>query len=135
MANMQQGFRGISFPFRIGVRGGVVMSSTSLLEVPHIIEAMQQILLTHPYERSMEFHFRSQVVENVFNVNGIDTQQLVAYQVKESLRELEDRVEVEDVVITEDKEKMYANITFKVLAYNSVYNATMEVGEVSGSNS
>lgn len=135
MANMQQGFRGISFPFRIGVRGGVVMSSTSLLEVPHIIEAMQQILLTHPYERSMEFHFRSQVVENVFNVNGIDTQQLVAYQVKESLRELEDRVEVEDVVITEEKEKMYANITFKVLAYNSVYNATMEVGEVSGSNS
>lgn len=135
MANMQQGFRGISFPFRIGVRGGVVMSSTSLLEVPHIIEAMQQILLTHPYERSMEFHFRSQVVENVFNVNGIDTQQLVAYQVKESLRELEDRVEVEDVVITEDKEKMYANITFRVLAYNSVYNATMEVGEVSGSNS
>lgn len=135
MANMQQGFRGISFPFRIGVRGGVVMSSTSLLEVPHIIEAMQQILLTHPYERSMEFHFRSQVVENVFNVNGIDTQQLVAYQIKESLRELEDRVEVEDVVITEDKEKMYANITFRVLAYNSVYNATMEVGEVSGSNS
>lgn len=135
MANMQQGFRGISFPFRIGVRGGVVMSSTSLLEVPHIIEAMQQILLTHPYERSMEFHFRSQVVENVFEVNGIDTQQLVAYQVKESLRELEDRVEVEDVVITEDKEKMYANITFRVLAYNSVYNATMEVGEVSGSNS
>lgn len=135
MANMQQGFRGISFPFRIGVRGGVVMSSTSLLEVPHIIEAMQQILLTHPYERSMEFHFRSQVVENVFDVNGIDTQQLVAYQVKESLRELEDRVEVEDVVITEDKEKMYANITFRVLAYNSVYNATMEVGEVSGSNS
>ena len=135
MANMQQGFRGISFPFRIGVRGGVVMSSTSLLEVPHIIEAMQQILLTHPYERSMEFHFRSQVVENVFNVNGIDTQQLVAYQIKESLRELEDRVEVEDVVITEDKEKMYANITFRVLAHNSVYNATMEVGEVSGSNS
>ena len=135
MANMQQGFRGISFPFRIGVRGGVVMSSTSLLEVPHIIEAMQQILLTHPYERSMEFHFRSQVVENVFNINGIDTQQLVAYQIKESLRELEDRVEVEDVVITEDKEKMYANITFRVLAYNSVYNATMEVGEVSGSNS
>ena len=43
---MKQGFTGISFPFRVGVKGGVVMSTTNEREVPHIIEAMKQILLT-----------------------------------------------------------------------------------------
>lgn len=32
------------------------MSTTDVLDVPHIVEAMEQILLTRPYERKMEYH-------------------------------------------------------------------------------
>lgn len=53
---MKNGFNGISFPFRISGTGGVQMSSTDVLDVPHIVEAMEQILLTRPYERKMEYH-------------------------------------------------------------------------------
>lgn len=56
---MKNGFNGISFPFRISGTGGVQMSSTDVLDVPHIVEAMEQILLTRPYERKMEYHFKS----------------------------------------------------------------------------
>ena len=34
------GFRGISYPFRIGPQGGVVMSTTSATDPTHIVESL-----------------------------------------------------------------------------------------------
>lgn len=131
---MNQGFKGISFPFRIGVRGGVAMSSTNSIEVPHIIEAMQQILLTRPMERCMEYHFKSEVDYNVFDMNDISTHTLLIYQVKEALRELEDRIAVLDVQITEDEGFIYATVHFKVLVYDTTYSTKLKVGELNVPN-
>lgn len=131
---MSTGFTGISFPFRIGNKGGVVMSSTNSIEVPHIIEAMQQVLLTRPLERGMEFHFKSEIDSNIFEINNISTHTLITYQIKEALRELEDRIEVLDVQITEEEEYIYATIFFKVLMYDTTYSTKLKVGESSVKN-
>lgn len=127
---MNTGFTGISFPFRIGVKGGVVTSTTSVTDVQHIVEAMTQILLTHPKERSMEFHFKSDIDTDIFEPNDASTRTLLAYQVEEALRELEDRIEVNSVEITSEDEKIFAVINFTVLAYNTVHTTKIKVGDL-----
>ena len=131
MPAIKEGFKGISFPFRIGVKGGVVMSSTSPLEVPHIIEAMEQILLTRPLERTMEYHIGTEIDYNIFEMNDVSTHTLIAFEVREALKALEDRIEVIDVKVVEDIEtnSIFAEITFKVLTYGTTYSTKLKVGE------
>lgn len=122
-------YTGISFPFRIGNKGGVAMSSASPEGVPHIIEAMKQILLTRPKERGMEYHFKSDIDTDIFEVNDESTRTLLEYQVKEALKELEDRIEVKSVNISSKDECIYASIVFTVLKYNKTFSTEMKVGE------
>lgn len=122
-------YTGISFPFRIGNKGGVAMSSASPEGVPHIIEAMKQILLTRPKERGMEYHFKSDIDTDIFEVNDESTRTLLEYQVKEALKELEDRIEVKSVNISSKDECIYASIIFTVLKYNKTFSTEMKVGE------
>lgn len=129
-----QSFTGISFPFRIGTKGGVVMSTTSVSDVQHIIEAMEQILLTRPMERGMEFQFKSDIDSNIFEPGSESTKTLIAYQVEEALRELEDRVSVRNVSIVAQDSTLYANITFTVPVYNTLYTTTLKVGEFNVQN-
>ena len=126
----ERGFTGISFPFRIGVKGGVATSTTSVSDVQHIIEAMTQILGTRPMERSMEYHFKSDIDTDIFEPNDVSTRTLIAYQVKEALRELEDRIKVNSVDVTSDGSSIFAVITFTVLAYNTVQATTIKVGDL-----
>lgn len=126
-----KGFTGISFPFRIGVKGGVVLSSTSVSDAQHIIEAMTQILCTRPRERGMEYHFKSEVDTSIFEPNDTSSQTLIAYQIKEALRELEDRIEVNSVKITSMDSSIFATINFTILAYNTVHVADIKVGDFS----
>ena len=56
--------KGISFPFRIGVRGGVTMSTAGVDSVQRIVESYAQILLTREGEVSGLYtdrptHFRN----------------------------------------------------------------------------
>lgn len=132
---MKQGFTGISFPFRVGVKGGVVMSTTNEREVPHIIEAMKQILLTRPKERCMEYHFKSEVDTCIFEPSDQSTYTLLEYQIKEALRDLEDRVEVSSVSVFSKDSALYATIKFVVLAYDTSYTTDIKVGDIDVQNS
>ena len=125
----ERGFTGISFPFRIGVKGGVVTSTTNVMDVQHIIEAMTQILLTRPMERSMEYHFKSDFDSSLFEPNDISIRTLLSYQITEALRELEDRISVDKVTITSEDSSVIAVIKFTVLAYNTSHTANIKVGE------
>lgn len=127
----ERGFTGISFPFRIGVKGGVVTSTTSVNDVKHIIEAMEQILLTRPMERCMEYHFKSDIDYDIFEPNDASCRTLIAYQVEEALRELEDRIEVISVDVESRDSTIIAIINFKVLKYNTVHVANIKVGDLS----
>lgn len=126
----ERGFTGISFPFRIGVKGGVVMSTTSVMDVQHIIEAMKQILLTRPMERCMEYHFKSDIDYDIFEPNDASCRTLIAYQVEEALRELEDRIEVNSVEVESEDSTIIAVINFTVLKYNTVHVANIKVGDL-----
>lgn len=132
---VEVGFRGISFPFRIGNRGGVVMSGTSAYEVPHILESMQQILLTKPRERGMETDFHCEVINNVFGINNENLYNLVEYQVKSALEKWEDRITVDSVKVYGEDNAVYADITFTAKLYNAVYRAKMKVGDLIVTNS
>ena len=131
----ERGFTGISFPFRIGVKGGVVTSTTSVMDVQHIIEAIQQILSTHPMERCMEYHFKSDIDSDIFEPNDASCRTLIIYQVKEALRELEDRIEVKSVDVKSEGSSINAIINFTVLKYNTVYVANVKVGDLNVQNS
>lgn len=125
----QAGFTGISFPFRISGTGGITMSTTDISEIPHITEAMEQILLTRPRERCMEYHFKSDLDLDIFEPNDISAQKLVEHQIRTALESLEDRIEITDITVFSKDSSIYANIFFKVLKYNTTYTKTVKVGE------
>lgn len=127
----EKGFTGISFPFRIGVKGGVVTSSTGVNNAQHIIEAMKQILGTRPMERCMEYHFKSDVDTDIFEPNDASSRTLIAYQVEEALRELEDRIKVNSVDVVSEGSTVNAVINFTILAYNTAHVANVKVGDLS----
>lgn len=127
----EKGYTGISFPFRIGVKGGVVTSTTSVSNAQHIIEAMKQILSTRPLERCMEYHFKSDIDSDIFEPNDASCRTLIAYQVEEALRELEDRIAVNSIDIVSEGSTVNAVIHFTILAYNTVHVTNIKVGDLS----
>lgn len=127
---MKSGFKGLSFPFRVSGTGGVEMSTTSVSDISHITEAIEQILLTRPRERKMEYHFKSDLDTLLFEPNDESLKSLMVYHVEEALKELEDRIEVIDVDFISEDNVMYVLITFKVLVYDTVYTKKIKVGDV-----
>ena len=132
---IEKGFTGISFPFRIGVKGGVVTSSTSAVDSQHIEEAMIQILNTRPMERCMEYHFKSDIDSSIFEPNDSSLRTLLSYQVKEALRELEDRIRVDSVDVSSEDSEVIADIHYTVLAYNTSHITKIKVGDINVPNS
>ena len=126
---MSKSYTGISFPFRIGVKGGVVMSSTSSQEVPHIVESMQQILMTRPMERVMEYEVKSEISTFVFDPNDASTKALISNEVEQALAELEPRIEVLSVNPYVMENCIYATIAFKVKKYSETYSVNIKVGD------
>lgn len=131
----QKDFHGISFPFRIGQKGGVVMSSTSVSDATHISESIQQILLTFKYERGMEYHIYSELDTALFEPNDVSALTLVEYQIKDAIKRLEDRVEVTNVDVYSENNVLYADISFNILKYNVNYTNTFKVGDINVGNS
>lgn len=130
----ERGYTGISFPFRIGVRGGVVTSTTNAREVPHIIESMEQIVRTSRLERTMEAHIYSDIDTDLFEPNDISTHTLLSYQIKDALKRLEPRIKVKSVDISAEDNIIYATVAFKVISYDSHYTTRFKVGEANVNN-
>lgn len=127
---MKSGFSGLSFPFRVSGTGGIEMSTTSVSDISHITEAIEQILLTRPRERKMEYHFKSDLDTLIFEPNDESLKSLMVYHVEEALKELEDRIDVLDVDIISEDNTIYVIITFRVLVYDTVYTKKIKVGDV-----
>lgn len=125
---MNEGFKGVSFPFRLGNKGGIVLSSTSYTEVPHIVESIQQILSTRKGERVMEPQFGSLIDTQIFEPNDLAAQNMIKFQIKEALNEQEPRIEVLNVDLTEDGNHIIAIIYFNVIQYSTRYIHTFRVG-------
>ena len=118
MPNILTGYTGISFPFRIGVRGGVVMSSTSRYEIPHIEESIVQILGTRPMERWMEYHIFSDLDTFIFEHNDRSLQTLLRHQLRQAMRH-DGRVKIRDVGFDADDNYLWVDIDFSVESYRT----------------
>lgn len=131
------GFKGISYPFRIGSSGGVVMSSTSKNDATHIAESIQQILNTEFLERPMESDVYTTVTSLLFEPNNETLQQVLRTRLVNDIERLDNRVKVEYDGITFDVEEhdgveyLYMCVVYSVVRYStSLYSARVKVGEV-----
>lgn len=105
------------------------MSTTDIGDVTHIEEAINQIILTRPMERCMEFAFKSDIDFDIFEPNDESTRTLIAYQVKDALSRLEDRIEVLSVTTESEDSSILVQVNYKVLMYDTPYTAQIKVGD------
>lgn len=133
----QSGYTGISYPFRISNRGGCVMSTTSKTDPTHISESIQQIFNTNFLERPMETDVYTTVTSLLFEPNDLTLQEVLKSRIVSDLERLENRIECDtsgiefEVVVEEDgSEYLYANITYKIIKYNTFYTSKIKVGEI-----
>lgn len=134
----QSGYTGISYPFRISNRGGVVMTTTSKNDPSHIAESIQQIFNTSHLERPMESDVYSTVTSLLFEPNDFTLQQVLKSRIVSDLERLEERIECSEdgiefeVEVDDDgTEYLYALISYKIIKYNTYYTSKIKVGEIS----
>lgn len=96
MSDEQLG-QGLSFPLRVGVRG--LAESTGVARVE---ESIRLILGTQYGERLMRPRFGANLKSLLFAANNATTASLAAYYVKDALDRWEPRVDVLDVLVTND---------------------------------
>lgn len=132
----KSGYKGISFPFRIGPQGGVVMSTTSATDPTHIVESIKQIFGTHFLQRVMEPEVYSNLASALFEPNDETLKNVIKSRIIDALNRLEDRVETsaENIeLFSEQNEEgnfLFATINFKVIKYETWYESTFKVGEI-----
>ena len=107
------------------------MSHVDANTLQHIEESIQQILLTKPRERKMEYHFKSDLDTSIYEPNDSSARSLIEYQIRQALTELEDRITVTSVTVTSKDSSIYATIQYKVNAYiDAQFTYTAKVGEI-----
>lgn len=123
--------RGISYPFRVGIKGGVVMSAVDDFSVAHMSESIQQIILTRPMERSMSFEIFSDVDAEVFAPNDISSHTLLSYQIKKAIETHEPRVKVSHVDVREGDEgnQVFVRVHYTLLNFEGIHTVDVKVGE------
>lgn len=134
--NNNNGYYGVSFPFRIGGKGGVVMSGTNIDSCRHIEESIQQILSTRQGERVMEYHFGSNLDTALFEPDDVTLHNLLKYEIIQALKDMETRIKLipDDIRIfsEEDEEgiiSIYAEIPYYVKDYtNSKHTSIIKLG-------
>ena len=121
--------KGISFPFRVSVRGGATMSVANTNSVDKIVESMQQIVLTREGERCMEYDVYSQIDKLIFNIEDDTLRQVCEYMLGDAINRLETRVTVNEVRLARDEKTgiIYALVNFTVNKTNNNYNTTLGV--------
>lgn len=121
--------KGISFPFRVGSKGGIVMTKADLHDSTHIEESIQQIIATQVGERAMEI-IGSQVSYQVYEPNEEATHTLIKYEIVDAISKYEKRVTVtmEDIEIYDEDEKIYATVNYLVLQTGLQGTTDVEIG-------
>lgn len=132
----QNGFTGISYPFRVNNRGGVSMSTTSATDPTHIAESIRQIFNTSFLERPMESDIYTTVTSLLFEPNDEALQAVLKSRMVDDLERLEERVTCSEddieftIEIEDDVEFLYANLTYTIIKYNTSYTSKVKVGEI-----
>jgi phage baseplate assembly protein W len=113
--------RGIAYPMRIGPDGGIALTSRE----EEIAESIRLILGTSPGERPMRPDFGCPIHEHIFAPADATTTGLIAFEVRNSLRRWEPRIEVTDVTVAPADDQpslLYIDITYTIRSTNDRRN-------------
>src|SRR5262245_38114298 len=105
--------RGIAYPMRVSPSGGIALVSRD----EEIAESMRLILGTSPGERPMRPDFGCPIHDHVFAPADAATIGLIGFEVRNSLARWEPRIEVTEVVVSQDEGQptlLYIDITYVV---------------------
>lgn len=135
---MNEGYTGLSFPFRLNSKGGLKLSTTSPTDFSHIEESIHQILNTQLGERVMEIYFGSNISTHVFDPSDISSYNLIKFEIVQTLNQFEPRIEVEpeDINLQDSldeltgKNFLYITIQYRVIKYNKVSSTNVMLGGV-----
>lgn len=130
MISLSGNYTGISFPFRVGVKGGVAMSSVSSVDAPHLVESLTQILSTRPFERVMEQQIKCEVSTYVFDPTNESTKALISYECRKAIEECDERVEILTLDTYSEGSSIFVTVVFKVVNYENTYSLNVKVGEI-----
>ncbi len=125
---MIQGFTGVSFPFRIGSKGGVVMSTTSDTDYSHINESIRQIILTRKGERVNLVNFGCNLQDALFENLDPGIANMIKYTITEALKTYEPRITVNDVRVIPDESTAYVTVDYTVVSTKVETSTTVRVG-------
>jgi uncharacterized protein len=98
---MDNEVRGISFPFRIGGRGGVVMSGNTITEQMHIKDGLKQLFTTDVSERVMKPFYGLYNLDIFFDNLNESTKNMAIFKIREAVEIWEPRVQVRNIDIVE----------------------------------
>lgn len=120
--------KGISFPFRFGAKGRVVLSEASDYTDAHIKESITQILLTNRGERVMEPEFGSNIRDLIFTENDPSLDNIAIDFARKSLSRWEPRIEVENIEIIREYGKIYIRVNYYILSSRELTSVLLEMG-------
>lgn len=136
---MSKGYYGLSFPFRVGVKGGLAMTGTNYLESPHIAESVEQILNTKVRERVME-SIGCSLSTFVFEPSDESSVNLLKYEIIEALNEYEPRITIAndgvDISLLDiNSGILNVSISYTIKDYtNATHTTTIQLGGESNAN-
>ena len=113
--------RGWAFPLRVDSTGGIALVSRE----QEIEEAIRLILGTSPGERPMRPEFGCRIHEYLFASADGETASAIGAAVRAALRRWEPRINVDDVVVTIDRDSpalLYIDVRYVIKATNDRRN-------------
>lgn len=122
---------GWAYPLRTDAAGGVAMVGDD----DNIQQSMRLILGTAPGERPMRPEFGCRIHEHVFASADATTAGLIAYEVRNSLRRWEPRIDVTDVDVGFDDDRpsiVYIDIAYRVRSTNDPRNLVFPFYSIPG---
>lgn len=132
----KNGYTGISFPFRIGPQGGIVMSTTDDTDPTHIVEGLEQLFGTGYLQRVMESDVYTSLHDLLFEPDNESLKNLLKVKILEDIERLEERIEVleDDMefysVENEDGNTVYVTLVFKMIDSDNWYTNDFKVGDI-----
>jgi len=114
---------GVAIPFTTDGRGSIEYSNTL---VKSIEDSIKQIILTKKKERVMNLEFGCDIWKLTFEDDILIFKELAGEFIKDSLLVWEKRIEVQDVSITKEYEKILIDIVYKIKRNNETQLVRIE---------
>jgi phage baseplate assembly protein W len=112
---------GLAYPMRVSPTGGIALVTND----EEIAESMRLILGTSPGERPMRPDFGCPIHDHVFAPADSATIGMIAFEVRNSLARWEPRIDVVDVVVSQDESQptlLYIDVTYAIRETNDPRN-------------